>query len=65
MRPIVFASLALALGTASLSSYAACTSDEYNQNITQLQVNYNGAATRLTELDLPLDWIEQHELLAS
>jgi hypothetical protein len=22
-------------------------------------------ATRLTELDLPLDWIEQHELLAS
>jgi hypothetical protein len=22
-------------------------------------------ATRLTELDLPLDWIKQHELLAS
>jgi hypothetical protein len=22
-------------------------------------------ATRLTELDLPLDWIEQHKLLAS
>jgi hypothetical protein len=22
-------------------------------------------ATRLTELDLPLDWTEQHELLAS
>ena len=44
MRPIVFASLALALGTASLSSYAACTSrDEYNQNINQLQANYNGA----------------------
>jgi hypothetical protein len=43
MRPVIFASLALALGTASLSSYAACTTrDEYNQAISQLQANYNG-----------------------
>ena len=42
MRPIAFASLALVLGTASLSSYAACTSrDDYNQTISQLQANYN------------------------
>jgi len=44
MRPVMFASLALALGTASLSSYAACTTrDEYNQSINQLQANYNVA----------------------
>jgi len=44
MRPVIFASLALALGTASLSSYAACTTrDQYNQSINQLQANYNGA----------------------
>jgi hypothetical protein len=44
MRPFIFASLALALGTASLSSYAACTTrDEYNQTISQLQANYNVA----------------------
>ena len=44
MRPIIFTSLALALGTASLASHAACTTrDEYNQNVSQLQVNYNGA----------------------
>jgi hypothetical protein len=44
MRPVIFASLALALGTASLSSYAACTSrDDYNQSINQLQANYNAA----------------------
>ena len=50
MRPVIFASLALALGTASLSSYAACTTrDEYNQSINQLQANYSaavGAANR-------------------
>ena len=34
MRPVIFASLGLALGTASLSSYAACTTrDEYDQTI--------------------------------
>ena len=43
MRPVIFASLALALGTASLSSYACTTRDEYNQSIGQLQANYNGA----------------------
>jgi hypothetical protein len=44
MRPVIFASLALALGTASLSSYAACTTrDEYNQSINQLQANYSAA----------------------
>jgi len=44
MRPILFTSLALALGTASLSSYAACTTrDDYNQTINQLQATYNGA----------------------
>jgi hypothetical protein len=43
MRPVIFASLALALGTASLSGYACTTRDEYNQNISQLQANYNGA----------------------
>jgi hypothetical protein len=43
MRPVIFASLALALGTASLSSNACTSRDEYNQNITQLQANYNGA----------------------
>jgi hypothetical protein len=40
----LFSRLALALGTASLSSYAACTTrDEYNQSINQLQANYNAA----------------------
>ena len=43
MRPVIFASFALALGTASLSSYACTSRDEYNQNISQLQANYNGA----------------------
>jgi hypothetical protein len=44
VRPFIFASLALALGTASLSSYAACTTrDEYNQSINQLQASYNAA----------------------
>jgi hypothetical protein len=43
MRPVILASLALALGTASLSSYACTTRDEYNQSIGQLQANYNGA----------------------
>jgi hypothetical protein len=43
MRPVIFASLALALGTASLSGYACTTHDEYNQNLSQLQENYNGA----------------------
>ena len=44
MRPVIFASLGLALGTASLSSYAACTTrDEYDQTINQLQANYSGA----------------------
>ena len=43
MRPFMFASLALALGTASLSSYACTTRDDYNQDISQLQANYNGA----------------------
>ena len=44
MRPVIFASLALALGTVSLSSYAACTTrDEYNQSINQLQANYSAA----------------------
>src|SRR6266513_4787452 len=43
MRPVVFASFVLALGTASMSSYACTSRDEYNQNINQLQANYNGA----------------------
>jgi hypothetical protein len=43
MRPVIFASFALALGTASLSSYACTSRDEYNQNINQLQANYNDA----------------------
>src|SRR5215469_5799764 len=43
MRPIIFASLALALGTASLSGQACTTRDEYNQSIGRLQANYNGA----------------------
>ena len=44
MRSVMFASLALALGTASLTSYAACTTrDEYNQTINQLQANYSVA----------------------
>ena len=40
-------------------------------SVGDLGQNYSGGntveltATRLTELDLPLDWIEQHELLAS
>jgi hypothetical protein len=49
MRPVIFASFALALGTASLSSYACTSRDEYNQNISQLQENYNvavGAANK-------------------
>ena len=43
MRPIIFASLAVALGTASLSSQACTSREEYNQNIGQLQANYSGA----------------------
>ena len=43
MRPIIFMSLAVALATASLPSYACTTREEYNQNIAQLQANYNGA----------------------
>jgi len=43
MRPIIFASLPVALATASLSSYACTTHEEYNQNIGQLQASYNGA----------------------
>jgi hypothetical protein len=43
MRPVIFASLAFALGTSSFSSFACTKFDEYNQNLSQLQANYNGA----------------------
>jgi hypothetical protein len=43
MRPVIFTSLAFALGVSSLSSFACTTRDEYNQNIVQLQANYAGA----------------------
>jgi ParB-like chromosome segregation protein Spo0J len=43
----------------------AFLSPQLVEAILQGQQSVELTATRLTELDLPLDWIEQHELLAS
>jgi len=43
MRPVLFSSLVFAAAISSVSSFACTTFDDYNNQLSQLQANYNDA----------------------